>query len=125
MIDLHAHSSASDGTMTPSELVRAAADAGLDVVALTDHDTTAGWDEASAALPEGLSLVRGAEISCTREGISLHLLAYLFDPSHAELAAEMSVALDDRVPRVAAAGWAKTGTPPAARTSSTARRAST
>ena len=102
LIDLHTHSSASDGTERPADLVRAAAAAGLDVVALTDHDTTRGWSEAEEALPNGLRLVRGAEISCAYDGISLHLLAYLFDPSHAELAAEMSMALDDRVPRAKA-----------------------
>jgi predicted metal-dependent phosphoesterase TrpH len=80
-IDLHTHSTASDGTTPPDVLVRQARDAGLHVVALTDHDTTAGWAAAAAALPEGLSLVRGAEISCARDGISLHLLAYLFDPA--------------------------------------------
>ena len=101
-IDLHTHSSASDGTERPADLVLAAAAAGLDVVALTDHDTTRGWSEASAAVPNGLRLVRGAEISSAYDGISLHLLAYLFDPSHAELAAEMSMALDDRVPRAKA-----------------------
>jgi predicted metal-dependent phosphoesterase TrpH len=101
-IDLHTHSSASDGTERPADLVRAAAAAGLDVVALTDHDTTRGWSEAAAALPSGLTLVRGAEISSAYDGISLHLLAYLFDPSHAELAGEMSMALDDRVPRAKA-----------------------
>jgi predicted metal-dependent phosphoesterase TrpH len=101
-IDLHTHSSASDGTDRPADLVRAAAAAGLDVVALTDHDTVRGWSEASAALPSGVRLVRGAEISSVYDGISLHLLAYLFDPSHAELAAEMSMALDDRVPRAKA-----------------------
>jgi predicted metal-dependent phosphoesterase TrpH len=101
-IDLHTHSSASDGTETPAELVRAASAAGLDVVAITDHDTTVGWAEAEAALPSGLRLVRGAEISCVWEGISLHLLAYLFDPGHDGLAAEMALALDDRVPRAKA-----------------------
>jgi predicted metal-dependent phosphoesterase TrpH len=101
-IDLHTHSSASDGTERPAELMRAAAAAGLDVVALTDHDTTRGWAEAEEALPSGLRLVRGAEMSCVYGGVSLHLLAYLFDPSHAELAAEMSMALDDRVPRAKA-----------------------
>ncbi len=101
-IDLHAHSSASDGTETPAELVRAAADAGLDVVALTDHDTVRGWAAATEALPSGLRLVRGAEISCVYDGVSLHLLAYLFDPEHEALAEEMSMALDDRVPRAKA-----------------------
>ena len=57
-IDLHTHSSASDGTDRPAELVRAAARAGLDVVALTDHDTTAGWDEAAAALPDRLRVLQ-------------------------------------------------------------------
>jgi DNA polymerase III alpha subunit len=58
-IDLHTHSTASDGTDSPAELVVAARAAGLDVVALTDHDTTLGWAPAAAALPEGLTLVRG------------------------------------------------------------------
>jgi len=86
-IDLHTHSSASDGTDDPAELVRVAARAGLDVVALTDHDTTAGWAAASAARPPGLRLVRGAEFSCVSPDglggrVSVHLLGYLFDPAH-------------------------------------------
>jgi 3',5'-nucleoside bisphosphate phosphatase len=92
-IDLHTHSSASDGTDSPAELVRNAAAAGLDVVGLTDHDTAAGWAEAAAALPAGLRLVRGAELSCEspdgRGGhCTVHLLAYLYDPGSAALAAE-------------------------------------
>ncbi|MFI7023158.1 PHP domain-containing protein [Micromonospora sp. NPDC049900] len=93
-IDLHTHSTASDGTLGPAELVRAAAEAGLDVVAITDHDTTAGWAPAVRALPPGLRLVRGAELSCRWYGeqppMSLHLLAYLFDPEHPELVAELA-----------------------------------
>ncbi len=80
-------------------LVRAAAEAGLDVLALTDHDTTDGWAAAAAALPDGLRLVRGAEISCSREGVSLHLLAYLFDPAHAALAARLQELRDSRAHR--------------------------
>jgi predicted metal-dependent phosphoesterase TrpH len=99
VIDLHAHSSASDGTMTPAQLMTAAGGARLEVVALTDHDTTAGWEEAAAALPDGLSLVRGAELSCTREGISLHLLAYLFDPADAVLSARLAEVRDSRATR--------------------------
>ncbi|MFG2099267.1 PHP domain-containing protein [Micromonospora echinaurantiaca] len=93
-IDLHTHSTASDGTLGPAELVRAAAAAGLAVVALTDHDTTAGWGPALRALPPGLRLVRGAELSCRWYGpdspVPLHLLAYLFDPDHPALTAELA-----------------------------------
>ncbi|GIJ25805.1 phosphatase [Micromonospora qiuiae] len=93
-IDLHTHSTASDGTLSPAELVHAAADEGLDVVAITDHDTTAGWQPALRALPRGLRLVRGAELSCRWSGeqppVPLHLLAYLFDPDFPELAAELA-----------------------------------
>ncbi|MEU9863272.1 PHP domain-containing protein [Streptomyces sp. NPDC047971] len=101
-IDLHTHSTASDGTDTPAELVRNAAAAGLDVVALTDHDTTRGYAEATAALPEGLTLVTGAELSCRVDGVGLHMLAYLFDPEEPELAAERELVRDDRVPRARA-----------------------
>lgn len=98
-IDLHAHSTASDGTDTPGELVRAAAAAGLDVVALTDHDGTGGWDAAAAALPAGLRLVPGVELSAEWQGIPLHVLGYLFDPTYEPLVAEMSEVRDSRVRR--------------------------
>ncbi|MFB6439133.1 PHP domain-containing protein [Streptomyces sp. NPDC056411] len=101
-IDLHTHSTASDGTDTPAELVRGAAAAGLDVVALTDHDSVAGYAEARAALPAGLTLVTGAELSCRIDGVSLHMLAYLFDPAEPELARERELVRDDRVPRARA-----------------------
>ncbi|WP_030662255.1 PHP domain-containing protein [Streptomyces rimosus] len=98
-IDLHTHSTASDGTDTPAELVRGAAAAGLDVVALTDHDSVGGYAEARAALPAGLTLVTGAELSCRIGGVSMHMLAYLFDPDEPELARERELVRDDRVPR--------------------------
>ncbi|KQX58774.1 MULTISPECIES: PHP domain-containing protein [unclassified Streptomyces] len=101
-IDLHTHSTASDGTDSPAELVRNAAAAGLDIVALTDHDTTRGHAEAIAALPEGLTLVTGAELSCRVDGIGLHMLAYLFDPEEPALLAERELVRDDRVPRARA-----------------------
>ena len=64
----------------------AAARAGLDVVGLTDHDTTTGWSQATAAVPAtGVTLLRGTEISCAADGVTLHLLAYLFDPEDAAL----------------------------------------
>ncbi|MFG2378018.1 PHP domain-containing protein [Streptomyces sp. NPDC048504] len=101
-IDLHTHSTASDGTDAPAELVRNAAAAGLDVVALTDHDTSRGYAEAIGALPSGLTLVTGAEMSCRIDGVSMHMLAYLFDPEEPALLAERELVRDDRVPRARA-----------------------
>ncbi|MFF5298450.1 PHP domain-containing protein [Streptomyces sp. NPDC013161] len=101
-IDLHTHSTASDGTDTPAELVRNAGAAGLDVVALTDHDTSRGYAEAVDALPSGLTLVTGAEMSCRIDGVSMHMLAYLFDPEEPALLAERELVRDDRVPRARA-----------------------
>jgi len=76
-IDLHTHSTVSDGTESPAEVMRAAEAAALDVVALTDHDSVSGWGEASVAASErGLDFVPGIEVSCRHHGISIHLLGY-------------------------------------------------
>lgn len=100
-IDLHTHSRASDGTDTPAELVRAAAAAGLDVLAITDHDTAAGWAEAAEAAEEtGVELVPGMEISTRHRGRSVHLLGYLPDPTYAPLAESLGRVLDGRESRV-------------------------
>ena len=99
--DLHVHSSASDGTDPPAEVMRRAALAGLDVVALTDHDTVAGLPEARAAAGP-VTLLPGMELSCRLEGRSVHMLAYLFDPDQPELAAELARIRDDRVLRARA-----------------------
>jgi predicted metal-dependent phosphoesterase TrpH len=122
-IDLHVHSNASDGTDDPAEVVRRARVAGLDVMALTDHDTQAGQAPAQAALtspgpggsrppsplaplaPGGsddLTLVPGMELSCLLDGRSVHLLGYLFDPDNAELRAETAQIRDDRTYRAKA-----------------------
>jgi len=102
-IDLHCHSTASDGTLTPAELMAAGIEAGLDVIAITDHDTTGGWASAAAARPGNLALVRGAELSCrwfgTEPAIPLHMLAYLFDPAEPQLAAELARVRADRETR--------------------------
>ncbi|MFL6121139.1 PHP domain-containing protein [Actinophytocola sp.] len=120
-IDLHTHSTASDGTDTPAELVANAAAVGLDALAITDHDTTAGWAAAQAALPPGLRLVRGAELSCLspdgRGGTcTVHLLAYLFDPNaqavvheYARARAERRVRLAKIADRMAADGFPISG----------------
>ncbi len=103
-IDLHTHSTASDGTDTPSEVMAKAAAAGLDVIALTDHDTTGGWAPAAESLPPGLTLVRGTEFSCAWFGpderrIGLHLLGYLYSPEDAELRAERARLRENRIGR--------------------------
>jgi 3',5'-nucleoside bisphosphate phosphatase len=100
-IDLHTHSTVSDGTEPPAVVLAEARTAGLDVVALTDHDTTAGWAEATAAAGEhGVTFVPGMEVSCrTEEGISVHVLSYLHDPTHAGLLEEIGKARDARLTR--------------------------
>ena len=100
-IDLHAHSNVSDGTQAPGAVLASAAEAGLDVIALTDHDSTDGWAEAAAGAREhGVALVPGMEISCrTIEGISVHLLSYLHDPAHPGLLEEITKAKDARFTR--------------------------
>nr|WP_269809685.1 PHP domain-containing protein [Kineosporia rhizophila] len=99
-IDLHVHSSASDGTDTPAGVMEAAAAAGLDVVALTDHDTTAGIPAAGeVARRLGLTLLPGAEISCQMRGIGVHMLAYLHDPADPALLAEQEQTKADRLTR--------------------------
>ena len=85
-IDLHTHTSYSDGTDTPAELINKALAAGISIIGLTDHDSTSGWQEATNALRVGISLVPGAEISCqTSDGISVHILGLLFDSNNSEL----------------------------------------
>ena len=101
-IDLHTHSSVSDGTDTPAELVRKARAVGLDVVALTDHDTFDGLDEAATEGERlGIRVVRGMELSCSRRGDSVHVLAYGADPASPGLAAEMARVRDGRLGRLA------------------------
>lgn len=100
-IDLHTHSRVSDGTQSPGSVVRSAAEVGLDVVALTDHDQTAGWEDAAVAAAEvGIGFVPGMEISCrSSDGINVHLLSYLHDPTHPELLAEIDAARASRLSR--------------------------
>jgi predicted metal-dependent phosphoesterase TrpH len=82
-------------------VVQRAVEAGVTTVALTDHDTTLGWDEAAdAAREHGIRLVRGIEVSCSRRGKSIHLLAYLPDPDDAELVDELARARDSRDTRL-------------------------
>ena len=99
-IDLHTHSVISDGTDAPAQVVAAAAQAGLDVVGLTDHDSTLGWAEAEEAVVAlGVALVRGVELSCAAEHMSVHVLSYLHDPDDPALRAEMDRIRSSRVHR--------------------------
>jgi predicted metal-dependent phosphoesterase TrpH len=101
MIDLHTHTTASDGTDSPAELVNKALSAGIQTLAITDHDSTSGWAEAIATLRPPISLVLGAEISTlTLEGISVHILGLLFDGEDSELQAMLADSRDTRIPRM-------------------------
>lgn len=98
-IDLHSHSSVSDGTDTPAEVIGHAVAAGLDVLALTDHDTVGGIKEAAEHLPPGFTLVPGMELSCAYGGSSVHLVSYLFDPDEPALQGELRRIRSDRASR--------------------------
>ncbi len=100
LIDLHAHSSVSDGTETPAQLIGAAVLAGLDVIALTDHDSTAGWTEAfDAARGTGITVLPGLELSTQLELASVHVLGYLVDPANPALVATTEQIREERLHR--------------------------
>jgi 3',5'-nucleoside bisphosphate phosphatase len=103
LIDLHTHSYCSDGTDSPAELIRLARSASLDVLALTDHDTSDGWGEAGqAAASQNLHLIPGMEISCLYGRTGVHLLAYHLDPTYPSLAAELEAIRRGRAERLPA-----------------------
>jgi predicted metal-dependent phosphoesterase TrpH len=101
MIDLHTHTNKSDGTDSPRELVNKAIAMGLTVLGISDHDTTAGWEEAAQTVRGGLHLVLGSEISClTQDGISVHMLGLLFDQEHQQMQIMLEETRDGRLPRM-------------------------
>jgi len=101
MIDLHTHTTVSDGTDTPAQLVNKALAQGLDTLAITDHDAIAGWSSATQTLRGDLKLVLGAEISClTKAGISVHMLGLLFDGTNSALLEALENTRDERLPRM-------------------------
>lgn len=100
MIDLHTHTHCSDGTDSPTQLVNKALAEGISVLAITDHDTTSGWQSAKEALRADLSLALGAEISClTTDGVSVHMLGLLFDGEHQQMQNMLENTRDGRIPR--------------------------
>ncbi|MFB9731221.1 PHP domain-containing protein [Ornithinimicrobium kibberense] len=101
VVDLHVHSDHSDGTEPPRAVVERARRAGIDVVALTDHDVVSGWAEADeAGRRTGVAVVPGIEVSCSWRGISVHLLAYLPDPDDEALTAELEASRRSRDTRL-------------------------
>jgi len=84
MLELHCHTTCSDGTLTPEELVQAAIAAGVKAMAITDHDTLAGWDRAIAAAGEQLEIIPGLELSTVHRARSLHILGYYPDRAKLE-----------------------------------------
>jgi predicted metal-dependent phosphoesterase TrpH len=101
VIDIHTHTTCSDGTDSPRELVNKAIVQGLEVLGITDHDTTAGWAEAMETLRGSLHLALGSEISClTNDGVSVHMLGLLFDPEHEEMQRVLEETRDGRLPRM-------------------------
>ena len=101
MIDLHTHTTCSDGTDRPRDLVNKAIVQGLEVLGISDHDTTSGWEEATQALRGSLKLALGAEISClTTDGVSVHMLGMLFDQNHKEMQTVLEETRDGRLPRM-------------------------
>jgi predicted metal-dependent phosphoesterase TrpH len=101
VIDLHLHTTASDGVLSPADLVARAAAAGITVLSVTDHDTLAGLPAArEAAARLGLRLVPGIEITGVERDRDVHILGYFFDPGHAGFAAFLRDQRSDRVRRV-------------------------
>jgi predicted metal-dependent phosphoesterase TrpH len=97
-VDLHVHSNNSDGAFPPEEVARLARDAGLDGIALTDHDSTAGYPAARDAGERiGLRVIPGSEISAVYEGSSVHILGYFLDTENPKLVSELGAIRDDRV----------------------------
>jgi len=101
MIDLHTHTTNSDGTDTPHALVNKALSAGISVLGITDHDTTSGWHDAISARRAHLSLVLGSEISClTEDGVAVHMLGLLFDGENSAMQIMLEESRDSRLPRM-------------------------
>jgi predicted metal-dependent phosphoesterase TrpH len=101
VIDLHTHTTCSDGTDSPFALVKKALASGVTTLGITDHDTIAGWGEAITAVQPQIELVLGAEISClTTDGVSVHMLGLLFDGENIALQQMLADSRDTRIPRM-------------------------
>jgi predicted metal-dependent phosphoesterase TrpH len=101
LIDLHLHTTASDGALAPADLVARAAAAGVTTISITDHDTTGGLEIARlAAVALGVRLIEGIEITAVEDGRDTHVLAYFFDPAHERLRTFLELQRADRIRRI-------------------------
>lgn len=99
-VDLHTHTTASDGVLTPTQLVARASRLGLKTLAITDHDSTEGVAEGQrAGQAHGLEVIAGVEINTDVPGAEIHVLGYFLDPSHAELNTELARIREGRLSR--------------------------
>src|SRR5687768_2542336 len=90
-IDLHTHTTASDGVLSPRDLVRLAAERGIGTLAVTDHDSTEGYAEARQAGEEvGVRVITGVEFGTFMLGAEVHMLGYFFDPAHERMSSTLS-----------------------------------
>ena len=98
--DLHVHTTASDGTQSPEQVVRLAADKGLSTISITDHDTLSGYHKAlNIARKLGVKLIPGVEITCDYKNQECHMLAYAFDENHSGLISMLASQKQRRIQR--------------------------
>ncbi len=99
-IDLHTHTTASDGSLTPTQLVQRAHEVGISTLAITDHDTTAALYEALPVAAElGIRLITGVEFGTDWRGAEVHMLGYFFDPNHPQMQRTLSELREGRLLR--------------------------
>jgi predicted metal-dependent phosphoesterase TrpH len=99
-IDLHTHTTASDGSLTPTQLVQRAAEVGISILAITDHDSTEALPEARPVAEKlGIRLIPGVEFGTSVSGAEVHMLGYFFDPEHPEMSQTLASLREGRLHR--------------------------
>lgn len=101
LVDMHLHTTASDGSFSPSEVVQKVKSSGVKVFSLTDHDTTAGVHEVEGEIPEGMEFFKGIEFSCKAGDIKCHILGYSYDDNHPDFIKALAAAEAKREDKLA------------------------
>ena len=101
LVDMHLHTTASDGSFSPSEVVQKVKSSGVKVFSLTDHDTTAGVHEVEGEIPEGMEFFKGIEFSCKAGDIKCHILGYSYDDNHPDFMKALAAAETKREDKLA------------------------